>query len=213
MAEKKKSKTVSRNISRTASKPLPKSGNGLSAMPRLWLESLTKPAVTFDSQKGNADWGHAFLNYALAGALGGLLSGLLYSSMLGLIFPSAGAISFAFITGIGAVAAIAGSLLVTLVLFIFAKLLGGKGTFKAMYFCGSLFAVPLAIVYQIPFVGWLAAIYGLYLNVIAVRQVHGFSTARAVATVFIPAIIAALAVVLIVLFLVVATVSTITGGA
>jgi hypothetical protein len=205
-------KKTSKVSSKAASRPAAKSGNGLSAMPRLWLESLIKPAITFSSQKGNADWGHAFLNYAIAGALGGLLAALLYAGIVATIFPFAGAISFAFVTAIGAVAFIVGSLLVTLVLFVFAKIFGGKGSFKSMYYCMSLYSVPLSLVYQLPFAGWLAALYGIYLQVLAVRQTQEFTTARAVATVFIPLVLAVLVVLVLLLLVFVSVAQSVAGG-
>ncbi len=114
---------------------------GLAAVPHVWLDAILKPAAMFEVEKTRPGWGPALMNFAIAGALGGLMAGLLYSGLLAAFVPAAGAVSFALLTGVGAIASIAGSLLVTLVFFIFAKALGGKGGFRSLYYCTSLYAL------------------------------------------------------------------------
>ncbi len=81
-----------------------------------------------------------------------------------------------------------------IVLFIFARLLGGKGSFGAQAYAQSLFYGPLAIVQQvlavIPGVGrllfMLLAAYSLVPTTTSLKAAHGYSTWRAVTTWLMP---------------------------
>jgi hypothetical protein len=81
-----------------------------------------------------------------------------------------------------------------IVLFIFARLLGGKGSFGAQAYAQSLFYAPLAIVQQLfavlPGVGRplfiLLAIYSLVPTTASLMAAHGYSTWRAVLTWILP---------------------------
>lgn len=96
-----------------------------------------------------------------------------------------------------------------IVLFITARLLRGKGSFRRQTYLQSLFYVPLAIVQQVlatsPIGGHLlfglVAAYSLIPTTTSLKAAHGFSTARAVMTWIIPIllnIVVSLAVVLLV---------------
>jgi hypothetical protein len=84
-----------------------------------------------------------------------------------------------------------------IVLFIFARLLGGKGSFGTQAFAQSLFYAPLAIVQQVfavtPVVGrllfFLFAAYSLLPTTTSLRAAHGYSTWRAVITWLMPVLL------------------------
>lgn len=97
-----------------------------------------------------------------------------------------------------------------IVLFIFARLLGGKGSFGAQAYLQSLFYAPLAIIQQvfavIPIVGRplfiLLAVYSLVPTTSSLRTAHGYSTWRAVITWLMPILLNILVVFVIVMILI-----------
>jgi hypothetical protein len=99
--------------------------------------------------------------------------------------------SWAVITPLGVVL---GFLNFEIVLFIFARLLGGKGSFGAQAYVQSLFYAPLAVVQQVlavtPIVGHLffilLALYSLVPTTTSLKAAHGYSTWRAVITWLMP---------------------------
>ncbi len=84
-----------------------------------------------------------------------------------------------------------------IVLFIFARLLGGKGSFGGQAYAQSLFYAPLAVIQQvlavIPVVGRalfvLVAIYSLVPTTTSLKAAHGYSTLRAVITWLMPIVL------------------------
>ena len=81
-----------------------------------------------------------------------------------------------------------------IVLFIFARLLGGKGSFGTQTYLQSIFYAPLSIVQQIiaviPIIGrplfFLVAIYSLIPTTTSLIASHGYRSWRAVATWLMP---------------------------
>ncbi len=92
-----------------------------------------------------------------------------------------------FIGAIGVILVIIGAGLQNII----ARLLGGQGTFDEMVYAYSAFQSPIllisALLNLIPIVGCfsgLLGLYGLVLNVVAVKAVHKFDVGRALLTVF-----------------------------
>jgi hypothetical protein len=91
-------------------------------------------------------------------------------------------------------AAVYGFYTFEIVLFIVARLLGGKGSFGTQAYVQSLFYAPLTVVQQvmavIPIVGRLlfalVAVYSLLLTTTSLKAVHGYSTLWAILTWVIP---------------------------
>ena len=81
-----------------------------------------------------------------------------------------------------------------IVLFIFARLLGGKGSFGTQAYVQSLFYAPLAVIQQVfavtPAVGRplfaLLAVCSVLPTTTSLKAAHGYSTWRAVATWLLP---------------------------
>ena len=77
-----------------------------------------------------------------------------------------------------------------IVLFIFARLLGGKGSFGRQAYLQSLFYAPLALVQQVLVMApvfarllfALAAVCSLIPTTTSLKAAHGYSTSRAVLT-------------------------------
>ncbi len=96
-----------------------------------------------------------------------------------------------------------------IVLFIFARLLGGRGTFGAQCYAQSLFYAPLALLQQlvvvVPVIGRvlfaLVAVSSLVPTTTSLKAAHGYSTARAVLTWALPIVLNVLVVAGILLWL------------
>src|SRR5215212_9557708 len=70
---------------------------------------------------------------------------------------------------------------------------GYEATFRV-----GAYAAVTSLVSWIPFIGWILSLYGIYLAIVGIREVHGTTTGKAALVVLIPA-----AVVLLLVFLVI----------
>jgi len=83
------------------------------------------------------------------------------------------------------------------VLYVIALLLGGKGSFGTQSYFIALYSAPLTLITTIlgfiPILGWVANLllifYSLYILTMALKEAHGFETAKAVFVWLIPVII------------------------
>lgn len=102
----------------------------------LWIPALTKPTETFTKQKGKASLGDAVIAMCLAGLVGGAIGGLL-AGLTGLVV---GAIAGLIVSGL------LSPLIVNGVIWVMAKILGGKGSYSEQTYFYSLFAAPILII-------------------------------------------------------------------
>jgi len=137
----------------------------------------------------------AIICYEVAAILGGLLSLVgvwdtkgFGSFLVGIILAPIGAAIGLFIG--------AGILHLLVMLIVGSRNSGFESTFRV----GAYSAVT-TLVSWIPFIGWIASLYGIYLAIVGIREVHNTTTGRAVIVVLIPA-----AVVLVLVLIIVALV-------
>lgn len=176
----------------------------------LWLDALIRPEETFKRERHNASLGDAMLNVGAAGLISGIMLGLLVF-LLTAIIPSAGKdvilgfgiLGFIVVVVGYPILSVFGLLMGSSIIFIVAKIFGGKGDFTTQTYLFSLFMAPISIIQIlgfIPLIGILVSLivglYSLYLYVVALREVHSFSTGRAILTILIPAVLAIIAVIL-----------------
>ncbi len=167
-------------------------GQSLAALPGQYVRVLTRPSVkTFVAEKDKGSWGIIWFQLLLLGALSGLLMILAYritppnvSSMVASSGMSASAlqniiaistaivefvftpISFLFFGG---------------VLYLLARVLGGKGTYREQIYVTVLFGVPMvllsSLLYLIPgtttWLPWVPHFYSVVLIILAMIAVHG----------------------------------------
>ncbi|MDQ3862926.1 MAG: YIP1 family protein, partial [Actinomycetota bacterium] len=62
----------------------------------------------------------------------------------------------------------------------------------------SAYSSETSLVSWIPFIGWIASLYGIYLAIVGIREVHNTTTGRAAIVVLIPvAVVIVLALIII----------------
>ncbi|NIM47582.1 MAG: hypothetical protein GTN40_05510 [Candidatus Aenigmarchaeota archaeon] len=168
----------------------------------LWIGSLTKPLETFKKEKKNANLGEGALHMAVAGLITGFITGLIdmvFGSVLaGQFSPIAsaftGPIVFLATLIFAPIMAVLYWLIVSGVLYIFAMLFGGKGSYTTQSYLYAIYYAPLSIITSILFLIPLAGIflalivmaYGLYLLTMALKEAHNYTTGRAVLTWLVP---------------------------
>ena len=134
----------------------------------------------------------AIICYEVAAILGGLLSligigadqgfgGFIASIILAPIFAAIGLF-------IGA-----GILYLLVMLIVGSRNSGFEATFRV-----AAYSAVTSLVSWIPFIGWILSLYGIYIGIVGIREMHNTTTGKAALVVLIPA-----AVVLLLVFLVV----------
>jgi hypothetical protein len=69
---------------------------------------------------------------------------------------------------------------------------GFEATFRVV-----AYSAVTSLVSWIPFIGWILSLYGIYLGIVGVREVHNTTTGKAALVVLIPAAVVFLLVVLV----------------
>ena len=78
-----------------------------------------------------------------------------------------------------------------------APLRGPAGAFGGTLRVGAYSSVT-SLVSWIPVIGWIASLYGIYLAIMGIREIHNTSTGKAAIVVLIPAVVVFLLVMLII---------------
>ena len=148
---------------------------------------VTAPAGFFRGLIGHGDLVNplifAIICYEIAAILGGLLAlvGIGgqrgFGSFLGsLVLAPIGAAIGLFIG--------AGILHLLVMLIVGSRNAGFAGTFRV-----SAYSSVTSLVSWIPVIGWIASLYGIYLAIVGVREVHNTTTGKAALVVLIPALV------------------------
>lgn len=169
----------------------------------VWKDAFLSPVPTFRKMKKKADLVEGFKHVLVAGIIAGIL-GAIVAAVAGAAVaemgPLGGLFAGAAIAGVligTPILAVLGWLIGSLVWFVFARLLGGKGSYTAQTYLIALYTAPLivitAVLNIIPLVGailgMLVSLYGLYLLTMAIREAHGFDTVKAALSWIIPLVI------------------------
>jgi hypothetical protein len=175
----------------------------------LWKNVLQKPEAVFKSEIKRASLEDFAKNLVIAGLIVGLISGI--AGAIGIsqtMFGALGSMTV-FIASIvlWPILLVISSLISSAIYYIFAKLLGGKGSFTQQAYLISLYTAPLTIllliVNLIPVIGFvvdiLIGVYSLYLLTLVLKQVHKFTTGKAILTWLLPLIIILLLVMILVM--------------
>jgi len=174
---------------------------------KAWILAYFHPYQRYEAEKKNADMGSSTLNLALVGLVHAVVTIILMALALALALPFIGLP----ITIVGAVMMLiaypVGAVILgfvgSLVYYIVAKLLGGKGSFWEQTYCitlvsggVSLMMAPLNILQVVPLIGWIfslvgmvIALYGMISQYRMIRAVHSLSQLRAIVVILVPAVL------------------------
>jgi hypothetical protein len=127
----------------------------------------------------------AIICYEVSAVLGGLL-GLVGVSMGGTQGFGAFLVSLVVAPIFAAVGLFigAGILHLLVMLIVGSRNSGFEGTFRV-----GAYSSVTSLVSWIPVIGWIASLYGIYLAIMGIREVHNTSTGKAVIVVLIPAVV------------------------
>jgi hypothetical protein len=197
---------------------------------KLWKEVLFHPTETLSSEIKNADLGRGAKDVFIAsipqifmGILGSILF-LLYFGMVGVLISGATLglglpvilviiIFWVLLIVLSIIAPIINWLITSVMQYVMAKILGGKGDFKTHAYLVALVMASITVVIAIfllmeivmsfiPCIGWLFSmilralilligLYNLYLQYKVVRLVHGFDRIKALITILLPILVLA----------------------
>lgn len=170
----------------------------------VWISALTQPSVaTFEGflRDPNATSRRAYI-WTLVNALIGYAISFVLSALLGGVFgtgtlegPGAAGAMGSLLTALICGAPIVALLSVLMLMIsagitqLIARALGGTGTYSELVYAFAAFAAPLTLITSvlspIPFINLLnipLGIYGIVLNVIAVKAVNKFGWGQAIAS-------------------------------
>lgn len=184
---------------------------------QIWRNALTKPRETFARESKKGGIREALMHAGLAGLIQGIITAA--TMMLLPAFSSLGAVAGGTFVALMAVmmiilmpiGAMISILIVSGVYYLFAKLLGGNGTYDKQTYLYAIFYAPLAVILAVlaliptvimflpgmtmvsSLIGMtlrlLVCIYMVYLLTLALKEVHKYSTGKAILTWLIPALI------------------------
>ncbi|KAF5415116.1 MAG: hypothetical protein C5S49_06170 [Candidatus Methanogaster sp.] len=141
-----------------------------------WKKVITTPGDFFREMPTSGGYGEplkfAVVNYVIAGigatllTLGGAFFAIVVVPIVGIIWL--------FISGA--------------ILYICFKIVGGSGSYEGTVRMLS-YTSAVAAVAWIPLIGWIVALYTIYLKIVGGTFVHNITTMRSVIAVFIPTIV------------------------
>lgn len=195
-------------------------------MPSLWLKVLEMDEAFFAQEAPQASGTNTLISVLIitgVAIIAAVISTLIGSSLQAAFLPPEYRESALVGAGAGVTGALCGGLFGGLIgfylgngfIYLVARILGGSGDYGTHTYLVSLFIVPIGIVTGalsiIPCVGPLVAlvisIYGIVLNVRAVKVTHNLTTGKSVVAVLSPAILGILLACIVILML------TLIGGA
>ena len=176
-----------------------------------WIGVLKAPEETMAAEKAKASIIGGIVNYVIASLVIGIPVGVIMALAsvllrtipgLGEMFGIFGMLAIVLVPIATIIFVVVGSLIMNLILWIAAKIVGGSGSFGAQYYLVSIIAVPVVVAYLIafivavvlafiPIIGGIIGmlIMGLIMGYIAIisivayvsalKQTHGFSTSQA----------------------------------
>ena len=183
----------------------------------IWKDALTKPKETFAKQAKKGGIREALMHSALGGLIQGLLLAATLALLPG--YSSLGAIAGSAFIAVMAVVMIIVSpiasmisvLIISGVFYLFAKLFGGNGTYDKQTYLYAIFYAPLAVISSVlalipaimmfvpgltmvstvlgMTIRLLVFVYTVYLLTLALKEVHKYSTGKAVLTWLVPVLI------------------------
>ncbi|HLC50944.1 MAG TPA: YIP1 family protein [archaeon] len=160
-----------------------------------WKDILLHPSDMLSKELNRGGLRDGALHMLLGGAIGGFFIGILLALYPAAVsdysYFSSGNTFFSLLSSIigYAIIVLVGWFIGSGLYYIFAKILGGKGSFAQQSYLLALWYAPIVAISWIPLIGMVFAIYSLYLVTVSQRIVHKFSTLRAVLSWLLPLLI------------------------
>ncbi|MBP2134425.1 hypothetical protein J2128_002391 [Methanomicrobium sp. W14] len=169
---------------------------------------LLNPVESFKNSRDES-FGDAFKYFLITFVIYVVLSAiLLMAGVSGLnMIPGFGAASAVFLIVLILVLGTIGFFITGIITHIFVLIAGGRKDLTQTYKAVAYSLTPSMLIGWIPVINFIAGIWSLILEVLAIRELHEISTARAIIAVFLPIIIMTILVFLLVGFLTIAAVS------
>ena len=180
----------------------------------LWKGALLNPEQVFAQQKNSGGFVKAGLMLALAGALFALISAILTHNFVLMLLGFS-----LFLVAVPITAFIA-----TVIVYVFARILGGTGTLRQQFYLFAVMLSPvlmlialLDVLYIIPLVGGLIRgaivfaldIYAVYMLSLSLKTVHGFGNLKAILAWLLPLLIVTILVAIFVAMVVAAIIAAV----
>lgn len=160
---------------------------------------VTAPAGFFRGLVGHGDLVNPLIFAIICGEITAILSGLLtligvsgqrgFGAVLGSLVLVPIFVAIGLFIG-------AGIFHLLVMLIIGSRNAGFAGTFRV-----SAYSSVTSLVSWIPFIGWIASLYGIYLAIVGIREIHNTTTGKAAIVVLIPAVVVFLLVLIIVVLI------------
>jgi len=169
----------------------------------MWKNVIMEPKKAYAQMK-KPDLSQAAIHLVVAGVISGVIAAIVAVIGGGAQMGAIGAVlggAFGFLVIVTVpIMLLIGWVIGSVILLIFAKLLGGKGDFGRHSYMIAMYIAPLAVISTIvgiiPIAGGLlsalVSLYGLYLLTLAMMYAHGFDMVKAALVWIIPAAIVAL---------------------
>jgi hypothetical protein len=169
-----------------------------------WLDAYFHPYQSYEKEKKNADFGSATTTFAYIGLVNAVIAIVVMALVLALALPFVG-IS---LTIAGAImllvaypiASVIVGFMVSLLYFVIAKVVGGKGGYMEQTYAMALVSggvtlmiLPFNVLQIVPLVGGIfglaglaVALYGIVSQYRMIRAVHSLSQLRAIIVLLVP---------------------------
>jgi len=176
-----------------------------------WIGALTNPRETFRNEKINASIGKGAVNFFIAGLISAIFGFLISMTSASAGLATAVGVMNLVTAPIGNV--ISGIITIGII-FLFAKVLGGKGSFGSLFYLISLAIVPITVIVAllsglllllpilaIPIILCFLIIflYAIYIEVIAISISQEIGMGKALLVLILPGIIAFIIAVILIL--------------
>lgn len=155
-------------------------GNLFQSYVDIWKKIIVNPRSFFSDMPTLAGYTNPIIFLIINSAIGGLLGGLVTAGI------AAGLVAIPAVIITATIGSFIGAAILHLFAYLFAdKATGGfEATWRVIAYTSALLVVT-----WIPFLGALIGLYGIYIEVMGIEQVHKTTTTKALAAVLAPIII------------------------
>lgn len=165
----------------------------LNKMYESWKAAFLQPEKVLAASRKKASLEEGAKQLAIGLVVAGVISGIITT-----IYTLGIGVASIVLTPIGMlIGGLICYLVANAVFWVIAKVLGGKGGYGQQFHLSALMVVPVVVINAIlgiipvlgGLVGLLVSLYGIWLQILAVKEAHAFSTERAAVAVLLPIVV------------------------